>query len=384
MLWLVWALLWAGIYGAAYLLAARRLPLAPALWSDAPPVSVLKPVRGLDPEAEANFRSFFNQRYPAGFELIFACESEDDPAVPLLRRLIAEHPDVRAELVLAPARPDLTGKMANVAAAYRRARYDLLVVSDSDMRAEPDFLHRLVSPLQDPRVGLVGTLPIYTDAHGLAGRALQVYAHLFSLCFGAVIADIEVPGKFAAGNQALRRDLAEALNGFQALGPYLTEDVHLANMARRGGRRVVFGAMARVPVGRPGRVEVVETLTRYLTGSRAMSPPLFLFTCLLGLGHWLTPVAGLALRRWDLAAAGLLPVLARAAVAWGMHRRWAGPCSFPAKLAAALALDGLFLQAALRVLRGRPISWRGVRYRVDFAGRIRREDGLTTQEKATA
>src|SRR5690606_36788384 len=131
------------------------------------------------------------------------------------------------------------------------------------------------------------------------------------------------PGKCATGNQVLRRDLAEALNSFQALGPYLTEDVHLANMARRGGRQVVFGAMARVPVGRPGRVEVVETLTRYLTGSRAMSPPLFLSTCLLVLGHWLTLVAGLSLRRWDLAAAGLLPVLARAAAAWGMHRRCA-------------------------------------------------------------
>src|SRR5690606_38837253 len=142
MFWAAWALFVTALYAVACVLASRRLPLEPPLWADAPPVSVIKPVRGLDPGAEANFRSFFRQRYPSAFELIFACESEDDPAVPLLRRLIAEHPDVRAELVLAPARPDLTGKMANVAAAYRRARYDLLVVSDSDMRAEPDFLHR--------------------------------------------------------------------------------------------------------------------------------------------------------------------------------------------------------------------------------------------------
>src|SRR5690606_30380302 len=184
-----------------------------------PPLSVIKPVRGLDPGAEINFRTFFQQRYPSEFELIFACESEDDPAVPLLRRLIAEYPHVPARLVLAPPRPDLTGKMANVAAAYRHARHDLLVISDSDMRAAPDFLHRLVSPLQEDGVGLVGTLPVYTEAGGWPGRSLQVYAHLFSLCFGAVIADVDLPGTFAAGNQALRRDRAEALDGFEALGP---------------------------------------------------------------------------------------------------------------------------------------------------------------------
>ncbi|MFO7246194.1 MAG: glycosyltransferase [Thermaerobacter sp.] len=382
MFWAAWALFVTALYAVACVLASRRLPLEPPLWADAPPVSVIKPVRGLDPGAEANFRSFFRQRYPSAFELIFACESEDDPAVPLLRRLMEEHPEVPARLVLAPPRPNLTGKMANVAAAYRHARHPLLVISDSDMRVGPDFLHRLVSPLADDRVGLVGTLPVYIDADGLPAQALQVYAHLFSLCFGAVIADVQLPGKFAAGNQAMRRDLAEALGGFESLGRFITEDVQLSNAAREGGRRVVYAAMADVPVGRPNRREVVETLTRYLMGSRAMSLPLFAFTCLLNLGHWLTPAAGLALGRADLAALGLLPVATRMAVAWHMHRRWAGPCRPAGKVLAALALDGMFLEAAVRVLLGRPVSWRGVRYRVDRAGRVHREDAMVGGENA--
>ncbi|HEX6989980.1 MAG TPA: glycosyltransferase, partial [Bacillota bacterium] len=262
--------------------------------------------------------------------------------------------------------------------------HDLLVVSDSDMRVDPEFLHRLVSPLRDDGVGLVGTLPVYVAAEGPAGRALQVYAHLFSLCFGAAIADLDLPGKFAAGNQALRRDLAEALDGFEALGPFLTEDVRLAEAARAGGRRVVYAAMADVPVGRPSRDEVVETLTRYLLGSRAMSLPLFVFTCLLNLGHWLTPVAGAVLGRVELLAVGLLPVLVRVGVAWSMHRRWAGPCGLGEKACAALTLDALFLLAMVRVVLRRPVSWRGVRYRVDTAGRVRREDGLAGGENATA
>src|SRR5690606_26541995 len=104
MFWAAWALFVTALYAVACVLASRRLPLEPPLWADAPPVSVIKPVRGLDPGAEANFRSFFRQRYPSAFELIFACESEDDPAVPLLRRLMEEHPEVPARLVLAPPR----------------------------------------------------------------------------------------------------------------------------------------------------------------------------------------------------------------------------------------------------------------------------------------
>ena len=383
-----WAvvILLTGLYAGAYLSARRRLPLRPPLWPDPPPVSVLKPVRGCDAEAEANFRTFFRQDYPAPYELIFAVESADDPVVPVLRRLMAEHPGVEARLVLSEPRPDLTGKMANVTAAYRHARHDLIVVSDSDMRVAPDFLHRLVSPLQDPAVALVGTLPVYTKATTLWARALQVYAHLFALCFGAVIAEVDLPGKFAAGNQALRRKLVEALGGFEAIGGYLTEDVRLSQAARASGGRVVYAAMAEAPVGTLAMSELLDTLTRYLFGSRAMSLPLYAFTCLLNLGHWLVPAAGAVAGDPPLLALGLVPVLTRALVAWRLHLRWAGPVSFASTMAAAVVLDAAFLVAAVRVLLRRPVRWRNVLYRVAPDGRVHRlhEAGGTPRPRLEA
>lgn len=360
------------LYAGSLVAARRILPFAGQLWAQPPPLTVIKPVRGLDAGAEQNFRSFFEQRYPADWEMIFSLESSTDDAVPVLEQLIAAYPEVEARLVFADPSEGLTGKMSNVSAAFKEARYDYIVISDSDMRVEGDFLHRMVTPLQNADVGLVGSLPVYFGGEGCWAQALQVYAHLFSLTFGAVIADAQLPGKFAAGNQALRRSLLDEIGGLEAIGGYLTEDLRLGTIVGRRGQKIIYASMAWSPIGRLSRDELVDTLTRYLYGSRALSRPLFLFTVLLGTAHWLLPIVAAAITNVGWISAAIVLTLIRAFVAFVSHIRWAGPTSFTAVFRAGVVLDLAFVSAGLRVLLGRPLRWRGVTYRVRSDGSVQR------------
>lgn len=365
------------LYAACYVLSSLKLPPEISLWESPPPVSVLKPVRGLDEDAEANFRSFFLQRYPAQWELIFALESRQDPALPVLNRLIKEYPQVSARIVISPAHGSYTGKMANVITAYRHAAHPFIVVSDSDMQVPADFLLRMVSPLRDPTVGLVGSIPVYTGAKTPWSQALLVYAHLFGICFAGSILELQLPGKFAAGNQALRAEVLESVGGFTAIAGYLSEDVRLAQLIRQRGLRIVYSAMAVSPVPALRPEDLIQVLARYQSASRSLSLPLYIFTNILALGHWLT-LAGIGLTTamgagpgwlWAVACA---PILVRGLVAWLLHLRWAGPVSFLKTFTAALALDGCFLVAAWNVLLGKPIYWRGICYRCLNDGRVQR------------
>ena len=140
----------------------RRFATARANPGAVPAVSMLKPVRGHDHEALENFASFLAQDYPARYEVIFAVADPDDPAVETVRRLQAQAPGAPVRLVVSPT--DLPNpKVALLAAAAAAARHDILLVSDSDMRVTPDYLRRVVAPLDDPAVGLV-TCP-YRGSH---------------------------------------------------------------------------------------------------------------------------------------------------------------------------------------------------------------------------
>ncbi|HEY6147973.1 MAG TPA: glycosyltransferase, partial [Thermoanaerobaculia bacterium] len=122
-----------------------------------PPVSILKPLRGLDPDAYANLSSFFRLEYPR-YELIFAVESESDAAVALVRRILREFPHADARIVFHPAPIEGSPKVAALASAAKASRYELLLISDGDIRVGPHHLSRMVAPMSDPRVGAVTCL----------------------------------------------------------------------------------------------------------------------------------------------------------------------------------------------------------------------------------
>lgn len=200
------------------------------------PVSILKPVRGVDAEAYQNFASFCRQDYPpSGYELLFGVADPDDPVIPLIERLRREFPEVSIRLFV--SQPQGANRKACLLHHLAgQARHEVLVVSDSDMRVTPDYLRRVVAPLADPTIGLV-TCPY------IGVQALNLTAGLEALHMGVTflpsiaVARKVIGMRFAMGaSVAVRRRDLDAIGGFHALADYLADDYQLG--ARIAGLRL--------------------------------------------------------------------------------------------------------------------------------------------------
>ncbi|HYX19385.1 MAG TPA: glycosyltransferase, partial [Thermoanaerobaculia bacterium] len=139
-----------------------------------PPVSILKPLRGLDEGLEENLETFFRLRYPR-YEIVFSFADRSDPAYPIARGVSDRHPEVPATFIFDARDSGGNAKVDRLAAAAERARYRLLMFSDGNVRVRPDFLGRAVSHFADHRVGLVSHLFAAEGAESLASRVEALY-----------------------------------------------------------------------------------------------------------------------------------------------------------------------------------------------------------------
>ena len=181
-----WAILGAAILPSlSYLLIIfaarsffRRHNAAPRDFT--PPVSILKPVHGLDTEAYENFASFCRQDYPE-YEVLFAVTNEQDAATPVIRKLIADFPELPIRLVVTPEKIGSNDKVNKLCGLARAARYDLLVLSDADIRVGPGSLRSVAAPFRDAQVG-AGHQHVHGDSRpfcfaGVRGYLLQYRFH---------------------------------------------------------------------------------------------------------------------------------------------------------------------------------------------------------------
>jgi len=211
-----------------------RQPVPHTGASALPPISVFKPLAGLDEGLEENLRSFFRQDYPC-FEILGAVREPADPAACVFRRLQAEHPGVASRLIVTGEPPWPNAKVFSLEQMARQARFDLWVISDSDIRAHPGFLRQLAAEFQDSR--LAATTVPYRAVPGPSLwstlEALGMNTHFWA---GVLVAWLVEGMKFTVGpTSAVRRQLMEALGGFQALGDYLAEDFVLGKQAAERG-----------------------------------------------------------------------------------------------------------------------------------------------------
>ncbi len=205
-----------------------------------PPVSILKPLKGTDPDIDESFRSYCRQDYPES-EIIFGVSDPDDPAVASVRRLQQEFPDHAIRLVVAPKILGANVKVSNLAQMLAEARYDYLLVNDSDIRVEPDYLRRVIAPLADPAVGMVTCLYRAVPASTLGSR-LEALGISTDFC-PSVLAARQLEGgiRFGLGSTlAFRRADLERIGGFESFVDFLADDYELGRRIADLGLRVVL------------------------------------------------------------------------------------------------------------------------------------------------
>jgi len=221
----------------------RALPLSAPL--SLPPISILKPLKGTDPEMYQSFRSHCIQNY-SEYELLFGISDPQDPAAEIVQRLQQEFPDRRIELVYCDKNLGPNGKVSTLAGLSAIAKYDALLVNDSDIRVEPDYLLTIATELQQPGVGLVTCLYRGVPASTM-GSKLESLGISADFIPGVLVALLIERGlRFGLGSTlALRRKDLQAIEGFEALADYLADDYQLGRRIAESNLRV---EISRTPV----------------------------------------------------------------------------------------------------------------------------------------
>lgn len=204
----------------------------------APGVSILKPLRGTDPEMYEAFRSHCLQEYPR-YELLFGVSDLNEPAAALVEKLKTEFPERTIKLILSDRLLGPNGKISNLAQMLTSSHFDFLVVNDSDIRVAPDYLRRVMAPFADEQVGMVTCL-----YRGIPGRTIGSRLESLGIAtdFSAgVLAARTLQGvKFGLGSTlAFRRGDLSQIGGFESLVDYLADDYELGARIAALGKRVI-------------------------------------------------------------------------------------------------------------------------------------------------
>jgi ceramide glucosyltransferase len=229
-----------GIYSAwRFFRVAHQVPRSPVfgVGEIAAPISVLKPVRGLDPNAYENFASFCRQEYPE-FEILFAVSDAADPAVPVVQKLIADFPGRPIRVIVVQDRLGPNSKVSNLCRLVREARHDLLVITDSDVRVEPGYLRSVATMFRDPKVG--GVTALYRGIDNLQFVAAMDCVGSSAAFCGAALVARELEGvKFMMGSTmaTTKRQLAE-IGGFEQMVDLHSDDYELGRRIAARGYRI--------------------------------------------------------------------------------------------------------------------------------------------------
>ena len=273
----------------------------------APAVSILKPVRGLDPDAYENFASFCRQEY-AEYEIVFCVGSCDDAVVPAIEKLQRDFPERHIRVLFGSGRIATNDKVAKLARLASEAKYEYLVISDSDVRVRPDYLRTIIGPLADSQVGAVTCFYVSTGEKTVAEN-LQTVGMLSDFYAGLLVAKQLDGVKFALGPTiaTTRTRLAE-FGGYQKIENRPADDLLVGRLIAEQGYRVdLLRYSVETVADYQSLSELLEKRLRWLVVMRHMRP----------WGHFgLLFTHGLA---WSVVAVALHPSLPVAFTFFGLY-----------------------------------------------------------------
>lgn len=241
--------------------------------SDAPPVSVVRPLSGLEPFSEETLRAGFRLDYPR-YELVFCAQREDDPVLPLVRRLMAEHPEVPSRLLVGDDPVSPNPKLNNCVKGWDAAAHDWIILSDSNVLTPPDYIQRLQASWR-PDTGLVCSTPVgshpgtfWAEVECAFLSTLQARWQYVGECVGL---------GFAQGKSMLwHRPFLEAHGGIRVLGAEMAEDAAATKLVRRAGRHVhLVDEPFEQPLGARSRQQVWARQIRWARLRRVTFPLFF-------------------------------------------------------------------------------------------------------------
>jgi ceramide glucosyltransferase len=349
-----------------YFSGLRRLP--PRDDSFAPPVSILKPVRGIDPGAYDNFASYCRLDYPE-YELVFAMADPHDPVIPVIEKLQRDFPDRSIRFVTDVPRVGENNKVNSLCRLVKEARYELLVMTDSDVRVPRDYLREVVAPFADRRVG--GVTCFYRCA---GGGTLAADLDMLGMCMDSVPSALvarRLEGKvqFAFGwTMATTKERLAEIGGWEAMANHHSDDFELGNRIALQGHRVelmresVWMVFPQEKFGDFLRHEL-----RWAIGLRNVRPAGYagmIFTH--GLPWAVLAALVAAVSGWTWTAAAFIATylalrvgLAYAAGVWGL-----GDSNITSKLWLAPVRDAMSAVVWFAGFFTNRITWRGLEYRV--------------------
>ncbi|HEX4757621.1 MAG TPA: glycosyltransferase [Terracidiphilus sp.] len=346
-----------------------------------PPLTLLKPVHGAEPGLEAHLATFFEQDYPE-YEILFCARSADDAGLATARRVAANYPKIPARFLATGGKPDyINAKVASMELMEANAAHEILVISDSDVRVNPDYLRAVALPFADLSVGAMCcpyrgvAAPQAESGPGLWAR-LEAVGMSVEMTAGVLVARAMEGMQFVLGpTMAFRRDAIRRMGGFKVTADYCADDFVLGNETFKLGQKVALSHHVIDHMVLNSRfADSMKHQVRWMKSTRFSRPK----------GHFgtaLTFAMPFALLGWGAAAWMGHPCWGVALFAWGLATRLALSIAVGRLVVGDRSWFGLLVLYPLRDLMGfcfwaasysgRRILWRGRMFELLPGGKMR-------------
>lgn len=357
---------WVYLFGAAWAVtrfARRELPIS----TEQSAISILKPLHGAEPGLYENLRSFVEQDYPVR-QIVFGVTDPQDGAIEVAQALVHEFPGDDVTLVIERRSRGSNGKVSNLENMLPAARHNILVLADSDMRVDRDYLAAVTAPLNDPRVGIVTCLYKAVPTDGIWSELGAMHIN-FGFLPGAVVGEALGVGRGCFGATiALRRQTLEHIGGFARMRDELADDHRLGDAVRSAGLTVVLSRyVVEARVAEPSFVALWRHELRWARTVRGVAPAAYagsIVTHPLMVAVFAAVVTGFGLTSFTFVAITYL-------VRWACARVTARALGLQSVRPALLPVrDALSFAVFVASFFARTVFWRDQHFRVASSGRM--------------